>query len=136
MRRFALASVFAVLASGAFAQGETEDPIDLAYSTCMDRPEAQSTQGMVECMGTAYHAWDKALNGAYAKLIETLDPATVEKLKASQRQWIAFRDAESEFLSSFEVTEGGTIMRLVTNEAMIDLVKSRVRELRSYDQGE
>lgn len=132
MRRAILSCLFAFLTSGALAQ-EAEDPIDLAYSTCMDKPEAQSTQGMVECIGAAYEAWDKALNDAYATLVGSLDAAAVEKLKASQRQWLAFRDAESEFLTSFEVTHGGTIMRLVTNEAMVDLVKSRVRELRSYD---
>lgn len=136
MRRFALATIVIFLASAVLAQEDAEDPIDLAFSQCMDKPEAQSTQGMVECIGTAYEAWDKALNEAYRTLVQKLDPAAAEKLKSAQRQWLAFRDAESEFLTSFEVAEGGTMMRLVTNEAMVDLVKSRVRELRSYDLGE
>jgi uncharacterized protein YecT (DUF1311 family) len=133
MRRAVLSCLFLVLASAALGQEQAEDPIDQAFSKCMDKPEAQSTQGMVECIGAAYESWDKALNQAYAKLTETLDPATVEFLKESQKKWIAYRDAESEFLTSFEVTHGGTMMRLVTNEAIVDLVKSRVRELRSYD---
>lgn len=135
MRRAVLSSLFLLLASGAFAQ-EAEGPIDQAFSKCMDKPEAQSTQGMVECIGTAYEAWDRALNEAYGALMESLDPATAQLLKASQKKWIAYRDAESEFLTSFEVTHGGTMMRLVTKEAMVDLVKSRVRELRGYDDPE
>ena len=47
--------------------------IDQAMSQCLDKPEGQSTQGMVECIGAAYEAWDKALNEAYGELMNTLD---------------------------------------------------------------
>ena len=89
---------------------------------------------MVECLTTAYEAWDKALNQAYGALMASLEPSQKDLLKASQRQWIAFRDSEQEFLASLLTPDAGTIMRVTTNEAMVGLVKSRTLELRSYAQ--
>ena len=126
--------LFAALPAAAQQQGETEDPIDQAMTKCLDRPEGQSTQGMVECLGAAYEAWDKALNEAYGGLMDTLDADQKALLKASQRQWIVFRDAESKFLGSLVTPEAGSIMRVVTNQAMTDMVKARVLALRSYSQ--
>ena len=125
--------LFAALPAAAQQQGESEDPIDLAMTKCLDKPEGQSTQGMVECFGAAYEAWDKALNEAYGALMDTLDADQKALLKASQRQWIVFRDAESEFLAQPGHAGGpGSIMRVVTNQAMADMVKARVLALRSY----
>jgi uncharacterized protein YecT (DUF1311 family) len=113
-------------------QGEDEDPIDQAMNTCLDRPEGQSTQGMVECFGASYEAWDKALNDAYGELTDTLNADQKALLKTSQRQWIVFRDAESKFLDSLITPDSGSIMRVVINQAMSDMVKARVLALRSY----
>jgi len=135
MRPLIAAAVLTLLATFpacAQQQGEDEDPIDQAMSQCLDKPEGQSTQGMVECIGAAYEAWDKALNEAYGDLMDSLDANQKTLLKASQRQWIAFRDAESDFLGSLVTPEAGSIMRVTTNEAMVDMVKARVLALRSY----
>ena len=87
---------------------------------------------MVECLGAAYEAWDRALNAAYAELIKSLDAEAGGAPQDRTRQWIAFRDAERDFLGSLVTPEAGSIMRVTTNEAMVDIVKARVLELRSY----
>lgn len=137
MRRLLAASlVLFIAAAPAFAGdesgGDDEDPIDTALAQCLDAPGGQSTQGMVECLGTAYQSWDGALNEAYKGLIDTLEPAQKDALKASQRQWIAYRDSEQKFLQTLVTQEAGTIMRVTTNQAMVDMVKARVLLLRSY----
>jgi uncharacterized protein YecT (DUF1311 family) len=114
--------------------GEESDPIDAALGQCLDSPDGQSTQGMVECLGTAYEGWDGALNEAYKGLMETLEPAQKEALKAAQRQWIAYRDSERKFLQTLVTPDAGTIMRVTTNQAMVDMVKARVLLLRSYGE--
>jgi uncharacterized protein YecT (DUF1311 family) len=112
--------------------GDDEDPIDAALSQCLDAPDGQSTQGIVECLGTAYEAWDGALNEAYKGLMDTLEPAQKDALKASQRQWVSYRDGEQKFLQTLVTPEAGTIVRVTTNQAMVDMVRARVLLLRSY----
>jgi uncharacterized protein YecT (DUF1311 family) len=113
-------------------EGAGEDPIDIALGQCLDAPDGQSTQGMVECLGAAYQSWDSALNEAYKDLMDSLEPAQKSALKASQRQWIAYRDSEQKFLQTLAAPDAGTIMRVTTNQAMVDMVKARVLLLRSY----
>jgi uncharacterized protein YecT (DUF1311 family) len=136
LRTFLAAGLlFSLALSPALAEdqgGSDEDPIDTALSQCLDAPDGQSTQGMVECLGTAYDAWDKALNEAYKGLMDSLEPAQKDALKASQRQWIAYRDSEQKFLQTLVTPDAGTIMRVTTNQAMVDMVKARVLLLRSY----
>jgi uncharacterized protein YecT (DUF1311 family) len=95
-----------------------------------------STQGMVECYGAAYEAWDAALNEVYAGLRETLAPDEAAALRDAQRAWIAFRDAESTFLGSLLTPDRGTMMRITVNAMMTDVVKARVLALRALAEGE
>lgn len=131
--------VLSLAAAPAFAADEggrvTEDPIDTALSHCLDMPDGQSTAGMVQCLVTAYGAWDAALNEAYKSLTDSLQPAQKDALKVSQRAWIAYRDAEQKFLQSLMNAPGvGSIVNITTNQAMVDLVKARVLLLRSYGE--
>jgi uncharacterized protein YecT (DUF1311 family) len=140
MRRLLAASLILFLAAmPAFADdegsGTEEDPIDTALTACLDTPDGQSTAGMVQCLVTAYGAWDAALNEAYRSLIDSLAPAQKDALKASQRAWIAYRDAEQKFLQSLMNAPGvGSIVNITTNQAMVDMVKARVLLLRSYSE--
>jgi uncharacterized protein YecT (DUF1311 family) len=137
MRRLlAVSLVLFLAATPGFADdeggGDDEDPIDAALAQCLDSPDGQSTMGMVQCLGTAYDAWDAALNEAYGELMDSLEAAQRDALKTSQRQWIAWRDAEQKFLQSLVTETSGSIMRITTNQAMVDMVKARVLLLRSY----
>jgi uncharacterized protein YecT (DUF1311 family) len=129
LRRFLAAMLLAGAVAGpAIAE---DDPIDVRLGACLDSPDGMTTQGMVECIGAAYEAWDKALNEAYGSLMATLSPEEAEGLRAAQREWIKFRDAESNFLGSLLTPDRGSMMRITVNEMMSDLVKDRVLQLRS-----
>jgi uncharacterized protein YecT (DUF1311 family) len=108
-----------------------DDPIDVQLGACLASPDGMSTQGMVECIGAAYEAWDKALNDAYRSLIASLSPEEAELLRAAQREWIKFRDAEASFLGSLLTSDRGTMMRITVNEMMANLVKDRALQLRA-----
>ena len=132
LRRFLVALFVAgALASPALADN---DQIDADLEACLDNE--MSTQGMVECLGAAYEAWDSALNEVYGRLRGSLSAEEAAALRDAQRAWIAFRDAESAFLASLMVPERGTIMRITVNAMMTDLVKARVLALRALTEGE
>lgn len=77
-----LASVF--LSAGAGAQAvECDDADDQAT--------------MNRCADAAYLASDAALNEAYRALVRSLDADGLAMLKAAQRAWIAYRDAQCAF---------------------------------------
>lgn len=63
--------------------------------TCND---AGTQQELNACAADDLKRADKALNDTYAALVkkESGDPVFIRKLRAAQRAWIAFRDAELE----------------------------------------
>ena len=111
-----------------------DDQIDADLEACLDGE--MTTQGMVECYGAAYEAWDAALNDAYAALRETLTPDEAAALRDAQRAWIAFRDAEQAFLASLLTPDRGSMMRITVNAMMTDMVKARVFAFRALAEGE
>ena len=136
MRASVLAfSLVLALAAPAAAQEDrgAPDPIDTALDDCLGKPEGQSTAGMLECLNTAYDAWDRALNEVYGELQASLDPESKKRLLDAQRKWLAFRDAERGFLGGPWTAELGTLVRVANSEAMVDLVKSRVLALRGVN---
>lgn len=127
--------VAACFAGSALAQQDAAaeaDPIDVALDKCLASPAAESTTGMVECLDTAYAAWDKELNETYRSLSASLDAKSRGLLKRSQRQWVAFRDAEREFWRAPWTADRGSLIRVTLGQENVDLVKSRVLALRGY----
>ena len=136
MKTLLFAALLAALPLPALAQdGDTADPIDQALTACLDAPEGQSTMGMITCADAAYESWDKALNEAYANLLDGMEKDSAAKLKESQRKWIAWRDAEFAFQGGAWTEEYGTLMRVTLALARSDIVRARVLVLRSYAQG-
>src|SRR5258708_35389188 len=101
--RFSHAAFIAVLlCTPALAEDDgsssPNDPIDQALDECLSKPAGESTQGMVECYGTSYEAWDKELNAAYVELLQLLEPVQKHGQSSAQLQWLPFRDAVDAFL--------------------------------------
>ena len=44
-----------------------DDPIDQALDECLASRKERRRPGMIECLGTAYELWDKALNAVYGR---------------------------------------------------------------------
>jgi uncharacterized protein YecT (DUF1311 family) len=71
---------------------------------------------------------DAELNSAYAALMAKLpDAEGKEKLKQSQRAWIAFRDAEAAFAAG-----GGTMAPTIRYATMTELTQQRIKQLKLY----
>jgi len=89
-----------------------------------------NTYQMVECLKTKTAAWDKRLNAAYQKALQNAQPAQHEPLRAAQRLWIQYRDANCLYYGMGE----GTIARLDAGECMRSMTEVRAKELESIGQ--
>ena len=101
------------------------DPLD----ACLAKPEGASTPGMVECTTEAIREWDKRLKKVYQQVMAGLDPKSRELVRASQRRWVAFREAEHEAMGGPWWQDKGTIIRVLTVNADLSAIKERVQEL-------
>ena len=108
------------------------DPLDAALDACLAKPEALSTPGMVECADAAIRRWDKRLNEVYQQVMTDLDPKSQELLRASQRRWVAFREAEHQAMGGPWRQDRGTIICVLTANADLSAIKERVQELQLY----
>ena len=110
----AAAAIFA-LASAADAgdQGDPEPSCD------------GNTFQMVECLKAKTAQWDKRLNIAYQQALKDAVPAQRDPLRAAQRLWIQYRDANCLYYGMGE----GTIARLDAGECMRSMTETRAKEL-------
>jgi uncharacterized protein YecT (DUF1311 family) len=84
-----------------------------------------STYEMVECLKAKTAWWDKRLNAAYAKALSEAQPKQREQLRAAQRLWIQYRDANCLYYGLGE----GTIARIEAGECMRSMTEARAKEL-------
>jgi uncharacterized protein YecT (DUF1311 family) len=136
MRALAALALAMAVTTPAFAQ--TPAPVDRrytpAYQQCLDKPEGQSTMGMIECVDQEVQVQDKALNAAYATAMGDLNDRQKTKLRAAQRAWVAFRDADC---ASLQDEDWGSLSRITANICVLQRTVERTIELEDYpDQGE
>ncbi|MES1941082.1 hypothetical protein T5B8_12613 [Salinisphaera sp. T5B8] len=94
---------------------------------------ASTTRAMNQASTDMAQALDDELNTAYKQLMTRLTPAQQAGLRASQRRWLAFLDAEFEFLNRLFTREShGTSAALDVGQARNALVRARARTLWSY----
>lgn len=104
-------------------------PIEAELSRCMESAEGMSTVGMKRCLATATEAWDGELNKVYRELMAAIDAEGKKRLRAAQRSWIAFRDAELDALVAIYGAMGGTMFQVMHADAVSALTRDRVRQL-------
>lgn len=83
-----------------------------------------NTFQMVECLKAKTAAWDKRLNVAYQKAVQDAQPAQRDQLRAAQRLWIQYRDANCLYYGMGE----GTVARLDAGECMRSMSEARAKE--------
>lgn len=95
-----------------------------------DQPEeAAETQAEMNARSrAAFETADAALNKVYAQLRGQLDEDGQNKLKVAQRAWLAYRDAQSDFLADLQA-RGGSLAPLIFSESRLDLTNRRTAEL-------
>ena len=84
-----------------------------------------NTFQMVECLKAKTAQWDKRLNIAYQQALKDAVPAQRDPLRAAQRLWIQYRDANCLYYGLGE----GTIARLDAGECMRSMTEARAKEL-------
>jgi len=90
---------------------------------------AQSQQEMNQQAEAEAAAADKQLNGVYQKLLTRLDDGEAKSLlKAAQRAWLVYRDAEASY--SADEMRGGSGARLLYAATLSRLTKERTKVLR------
>jgi len=125
-----LAAVFTVSLNVNAVFANEKHPIDVALEEKIDADP--STYGMIEATQWAIEEWDKVLNENYNALMEKLDKENQERLRASQREWIKYRDLEFEFNGNFWAGFDGTMYRLFPFGFQLDFVRERAMRLGNY----
>jgi uncharacterized protein YecT (DUF1311 family) len=104
---------------------------------CMD--SAQSQAAMNECASNSLGAADKELNQVYQQVLRKYakDTVFVAKLKAAQKAWLAFRDAELEarYPANDKSLEYGSVYPMCANNDLEAMTRQRTEALRAWLKG-
>jgi len=84
-----------------------------------------STFEMVDCLKAKTAQWDKRMTVAYQQAIKDAGQQQRDQLRAAQRLWIQYRDANCLYYGMGE----GTIARLDAGECMRSMTETRAKEL-------
>jgi len=106
--------------------------IDISLEDCLATGENQTTYGMIQCIDTAYAAWDAELNKNYKLLMSVLGEEEKEKLKIAQKAWITMRDADIAFIGLYSENLEGSMYRVSANFHSMEIVQLRALQLKSY----
>ncbi|MPZ58379.1 MAG: DUF1311 domain-containing protein [Rhizobiales bacterium] len=83
------------------------------------------TSDIVECLNKMTEPWDKRLNKAYQEALKEARPEQREQLRAAQRLWIQYRDANCLYHRLGE----GSIARIDAADCLLRMTRSRAEEL-------
>jgi uncharacterized protein YecT (DUF1311 family) len=99
----------------------------MAQQDCPDDSQA----GLNQCAGDAYKKADAALNATYKQVMARLkdSEAAAKSLVAAQRAWIAYRDAQCDFMSSG--VEGGSARPMIVAQCLEQLTTQRADDLKA-----
>jgi uncharacterized protein YecT (DUF1311 family) len=92
------------------------------YKSCGDQ---SNTVAIVDCVTAQTKIWDQRLNTAYQRLAQRIDAGQRDPLKAAQRLWIQYRDANCRFYGSQE----GSIRQIQAAECLRAMTQDRALEL-------
>jgi len=91
------------------------------YVKCRDR----STTDIVACVNASAKTWDRRLNTSYQALLQRSEPGQREPLKAAQRLWIQYRDANCRFYAAGP----GSLSQIEGAECLRAMVQQRTCEI-------
>ena len=111
-------------------------PIDIEMQRMLD--EDSSTAGLWPAFDYALKEWDKLLNENYNALMKKLPKDEQGKLRASQREWIKYRDLEFDFNDNYWSKFRGTMYMGNPKGYQIRFIRERALRLGYYleDLGE
>ncbi|MFT4055320.1 MAG: lysozyme inhibitor LprI family protein [Novosphingobium sp.] len=116
----------------AVAKPATVDATEVALEQCLALPANASTAGQTDCEVAAMNRYNHRMNVAYAALMRQLPAAAADRLRKSQRAWMAFRYAEAEARGAIFATRQGTMFVPMESDAATVLIGDRARLLERY----
>ncbi len=116
MKRLIVAAAMVALLVPPAHAGDAGDP---------DESCDGSTAEMVDCLAVKTQRWDKRMTIAYQQAMKDAPAPQRDQLRAAQRLWIQYRDANCLYYSMGE----GTIARVDTGECLRRTTEARAREL-------
>jgi uncharacterized protein YecT (DUF1311 family) len=117
MRHIMCAASMLVMLSSAALANDAGDP---------DQSCDGSTAEMVDCISAKTARWDKRMTIAYQEALKrAASPQQHDQLRAAQRLWIQYRDANCLYYGLGE----GTIAKLDAAECVRSMTEARAREL-------
>jgi len=135
-----LLTILMLTSTIAFADTKADlQKIDDDMKVCLNNPDNQSNSGMKYCVGQAFDAADAKLNQVYKSIVANLKTKTnddytdklnkesLNRLVASERAWVTFRDTNSDL---YGVTMlGGTGESLEIVSEVYTMTAARIQEL-------
>ena len=98
-----------------------------AFSQGQGCKDAVTTAAMRACENSRYERSEQRLNAEYGRLMKQLDHSRQERLRAAQRAWLSFRDANAAFVEG--EAENGSLALLLKISALADMTEARALEL-------
>ena len=102
-----------------------DDGLTAKFGACIDA-SGGATFAMIKCINAEYERQDLRLNKAYQTVMSDLSAERRQALRAAQRAWITFRDANCSFYFD---PQGGSYARVAANECMMSETAERAFEL-------
>lgn len=96
-----------------------------SYDTCNDQSGGVTLE-IMNCTAAEEARQDKRLNEAYRSLLAELSDERKRELKAAQRLWIQFRDANCQFYAD---PEGGSSAGMAAASCHLEMTATRAEEL-------
>ena len=91
-----------------------------------------TTRDLLDAAEREFKKADAAMNAAYRELLRYLDPKETESLRAAQRAWLVFSDAEVKF-GGLQF-EGGTLQPVAMVNTLTLLTNERTAHLRLHKE--
>jgi uncharacterized protein YecT (DUF1311 family) len=127
-----LLTVLAIFLSGiiilpAADESDKKHPLDVKVEKLSD--EAKSTADSTGAYTKGLELWDREMNRVYQEMKKVLPEKSFAALKASQVQWLAYRDAQIAFINSCYDQYEGTMFQPMRASAIMEVTRARALDL-------
>ena len=124
-----LLSMGIVSAAEPFCGGDAPHPIDVWFDKTI--ASKTTTADIRAVQAEAHQRWDAVLNQLYKDVMAKLSGHDGEQFKQAQRNWLRFREAEMQFLSTAVYTDG-TMAPVILSDVGLKMLKTRVCQLMTH----
>lgn len=130
--KITLSCLLAVAWPGLTSASTFKDATAAVLSHCLSATANASTARQTGCEAAAEHAYDRRMNVAFTNLMRKLPAAAAERLRTSQRGWLAFRDSENTARSALYESRQGTMYVPMEASDATNVIRDRALQLEAY----